>query len=282
MTTTETAPPHPTPAAAPPAPPAPPPQAARPWSKLLRGLILAVILLALVAAGGPLAYEWVQYRRSHSITDDAFVEAHIVNVAPQSVSGHIVRFLVDENDRVEQGQVVAEVDPVPYRDQVAVARAKLDTAEAELRRQQEALARLKIDVPLQIEVAKRTEATARADRAKADDSLKLTREEVARGIDAARPELDAARADYVLAKQEYDRFTSLFQQEAVTQRRAQEVTRAHAAAQAHVKLSEAKLAKALAEERKIEVSTRDVEAAHTVVQKAGKNVELAETGHDQI
>src|SRR5262245_57807832 len=105
MTTAETAPPpHPTLAAAPPAPPAPPPQAARPWSKMLRGLILAVLLLALVVAGGPFAYEWVQYRRSHSITDDAFVEAHIVNVAPQSVSGHIVRFLVDENERVEQGQ----------------------------------------------------------------------------------------------------------------------------------------------------------------------------------
>jgi multidrug resistance efflux pump len=30
-----------------------------------------------------------------SITDDAFVEAHIVNVAPEVVSGRIVRLLVD-------------------------------------------------------------------------------------------------------------------------------------------------------------------------------------------
>jgi membrane fusion protein, multidrug efflux system len=283
MTANETAPPpHPTPAAAPPAPPAPPPPAARPWSKVLRTLILAVILLALVVAGSPFAYEWVQYRRSHSITDDAFVEAHIVNVAAQSVSGHIVRFLVDENERVEQGQVVAEIDPVTYRDQVAVARAKLDTAEAELRRQQEALARLKIDVPLQIEVAKRSEAASRADRAKADEALKLTREEVARGIDEAKAALEASKADYVLAKQDYDRFTNLAQQQAVPPRRAEEATRTHASAQAHVNLSEAKLAKAKAEERKIEVSTRDVEVAHTQVQKAGKNVELAETGHDQI
>jgi membrane fusion protein (multidrug efflux system) len=178
--------------------------------------------------------------------------------------------------------MLAEIDPVPYRDQVAVARAKLETAEAELRRQQEALARLKIDVPLQIEVAKRSEAAAQADRAKADEALKLTREEIARGIDEARAGLEAAKADYTLAKQEYDRFTDLFKQEAVPKRRAEEVTRAHASAQAQVKLSEAKLAKALAEERKIEVSTRDVEVAHTVVEKASKNVELAETGHDQI
>ena len=37
---------------------------------------------------------WWSYRVSHSITDDAFVEAHIVNVAPEMVSGRIVRFLV--------------------------------------------------------------------------------------------------------------------------------------------------------------------------------------------
>src|SRR5262249_3631060 len=228
-------------------PPPPPPPAVRSGSKVLRNLILAVILLALVAAGGPFAYEWVQYRRSHSITDDAFVEAHIVNVAPQAESGDIVRFLVDENRRAEQGQRRAEIDPVPRRAPVAGAPPKLDEDEAELRGQQEALARLKIDVPLQIEVSKRSEAAARADRAKADEALKLTREEVAQGIDEARAGLDASKADCTLAKQEYDRFTALAQQQAVPPRRADEVTRAHASAQAHVKLSEAKLAKAMTE-----------------------------------
>src|SRR6516162_3743626 len=187
----------------------------RPW------LVWIAVLVALL--GSWFTFRWIQYRWSHSITDDVFVEAHIVNVAPQSVSGHIVRFLVDENDRVEQGQVLAEIDPVPYRDQVAVARAKLDTAEAELRRQQEALARLKIDVPLQIEVSKRSEAAARAARAKADEAHKLTKEEVAQGIDEARAGLEAAKADYTLAKQEYDRFTALARQEAVPSRRADEV-----------------------------------------------------------
>ena len=243
--------------------------------------MVVVVVLALVVAGW-FAYGWIQYRLSHSITDDAFVEAHIINIAPQAVSGHIVRFLVEENDKVQQGQVLAEIDPVSYRDQVAVARAKLDTAEAELRRQQEAMARLKIDVPLQIEVSKRSEAAARAARAKADEAHKLTKEEVAQGIDEARAGLEAAKADCVLAKQEYDRFTALAQQEAVPSRRADEVTRAYASAQAHVKLSEAKLAKAESEKLKIEVSTRDVEVAVTSVEKAAKNVELTETGHDQI
>jgi len=65
---------------------------------------------------------WVDYRRTHSITDDAFVEAHIVNVAPQLVSGRIIRFLADENDQVLQGQVLVEIDPIPYRDKVNISR----------------------------------------------------------------------------------------------------------------------------------------------------------------
>src|SRR5437588_5248434 len=96
---------------------------------------------------------WWSYRSSHSITDDAFVEAHIVNVAPEMVSGRIVRFLVEENDQVEKGQVLAEIEPVHYRDQVEQARGKLDLAEAELQRQVAALTKLKKEVPLQIDVA---------------------------------------------------------------------------------------------------------------------------------
>src|SRR5262245_26769397 len=73
--------------------------------------------------------QWWGYRLSHSITDDAFVEAHIINVAPEMVSGRVVRFLVEEDDKVKQGQLLAEVEPVHYRDQVEQARGKLDLAE---------------------------------------------------------------------------------------------------------------------------------------------------------
>src|SRR5262245_52511364 len=100
------------PPATPVAPPVPaPPRHPR---RLVRWAIwCAVGGLAIVAAY--FGISWWTYRLSHSITDDAFVEAHIVNVAPEMVSGRIVRFLVEENDRVEQGQLLAEIDPVHYR-----------------------------------------------------------------------------------------------------------------------------------------------------------------------
>src|SRR5262249_24344358 len=155
----------------------------------------------------PPAADWVKYRHGHSLTDDAFVETHIVNLAPEAVSGRIVRFSKDENDLVAAGDVLAEIDPTSYRDQVEVAKAKLTTAEAEWKRQELALVRLKVDVPLQIEIAKRTLVAARADRARAEESWKVTEDEVERGIDEAKAALDAAKADLALAQIEYDRYS---------------------------------------------------------------------------
>src|SRR5262249_61087677 len=114
----------------PPTPPVAPPVPApsRRLPRLVRWSVwCAAGAIAIVAAS--FGIHWWTYRLSHSITDDAFVEAHIVNVAPEMVSGRIVRFHVEENDRVEQGQVLAEIEPIHYRDQVAQARGKLDLAE---------------------------------------------------------------------------------------------------------------------------------------------------------
>src|SRR5262249_15074455 len=201
------------------------------------------------AAGGiaiALAYfgiHWWTYRVSHSITDDAFVEAHIVNVGPEMVSGRIVRFHVEENDRVEQGQVLLEIDPIHYRDQVEQARGKLDLAEAELKRQEAGLAKLEKEVPLQIGLAEQTLAGARTEEARAMDNLKLTTDEVNKTIDEAKAAVEVAKANLTLAKQEYDRWTTLAAQDATTKRKAQEVTRAHDAAQAELRLADARLAK---------------------------------------
>ncbi|HYT95021.1 MAG TPA: HlyD family secretion protein [Gemmataceae bacterium] len=225
---------------------------------------------------------WWTYRLSHSITDNAFVEAHIVNIAPEMVSGRLVRFHVEENDRVAQGQVLAEIEPVHYRDQVEQARGKLDLAAAELKRQEAGLAKLKKEVPLQIDVAKQTLAAARTEEARARDALRLTTDEVNKTIDEAKAAVALARANLTLAKQEYDRWTTLAAQDATTLRRAQEVTRAHDVAKAELRLADARLAKAEAARTRIEVANRDLEVAQTLVTKAGKVLDLAETGYDQI
>jgi membrane fusion protein (multidrug efflux system) len=249
---------------------------------VLRRIVILALVLAVAGVGLWLLAGWIQYRGRHSITDDAFVEAHIVNIAPELVSGRIVRFLVEENDRVEKGQVLAEVDPVPYRDKVDLARSKLDAAEAELARERADLERVRREVPIQVEIARRTFSSAEADRSRAASSLEYTNDDVDKGIDEARAGVKAARADLTLAQEEYGRFTRLYRQDASTQRRAQEVTRSHDAAQAQVDLAEARLAKALASRTQIDVARRALEGAQASKNKAEKGIELAEVGYDQI
>ena len=94
--------------------------------------------------------------------------------------------------------------------------------------------------------------------------------------------MELAQADLVLARQEYQRFTTLYQQDAVSLRRSQEVTRSHDAARAQKGVAAAKLALAEANRHQIDVAQRTLDAAEKTTQKALKSVDLAETGNDQI
>ncbi len=243
-------------------------------------LIGFAIILAVVA--GFFVIHWIVFRATNSITEDAFVEAHIVNVAAQMVSGRLVRFLVEENDHVQQGQVLAQIDPIHYRDQVDQARGKLDLAEAELNRQKAGLAKLNKEVPVQIAIAEKTLAASRIEAAKAEETLKLTTDEVNKTIEEARAALAVAQANETLAKLEFDRWTKLADQDAATKQKSDTVTQTFHAAGADGRLADARLAKAEAARTRIVIAKQDLEAAQILVAKAARSLELAQTGYDEI
>src|SRR6187401_768266 len=60
-------------------------------------------------------------------TDDAYVGAQKVLITPD-VSGKIISVTVKEGQQVATGDVLFQIDPVPYRLALAQARAKLDDA----------------------------------------------------------------------------------------------------------------------------------------------------------
>jgi len=60
-------------------------------------------------------------------TDDAFVEGHVALVGAE-VSGRVVEVTVEDNDRVQAGQLLVRLDPAEYEARVAKARADLDAA----------------------------------------------------------------------------------------------------------------------------------------------------------
>jgi membrane fusion protein (multidrug efflux system) len=241
------------------------------WLRL--GVVSALVLLAAV----PFVVPWVIHRSTHSITDDAFVQTHVVNMAPQEVSGHLVRYLVQEHDEVARGQLLAEIDPVPYREQVLLLQAKLDVAEAQLAAAQTSLEVLQAQVPREIEVAQRALAAARAEQARDDKTLQFTTQDVEKGIHEARSDLDAARARLVLAEKDHKRYATLFAKEAATQRDSQVATRTYRTTQAEVKASEARLGRALAAQNKVEAVRQAAVAAGHQAQKSEQALALAQT-----
>src|SRR6202047_4945042 len=90
-----------------------------------RTVILAVaILLVLVGV----FFLW-RYLRTYESTDDAQVDVHLYPVSAR-VSGYGVKVNVDDNQWVQQGTVLVEIDPKDYEVAVAQAQANLANAEA--------------------------------------------------------------------------------------------------------------------------------------------------------
>jgi membrane fusion protein, multidrug efflux system len=95
--------------------------------KLLAGVLGVAVLAVLLVFGIP----WVEAMLNTVSTDDAYVNGHVTFVAPR-VAGQISRVLVDDNNRVRKGDLIAELDKEPYRVAVSEKQAAVDTAQADL------------------------------------------------------------------------------------------------------------------------------------------------------
>ena len=95
--------------------------------RLAMGVVAALVLAAIGIFGVP----WIQLTLNTVSTDDAYVNGHVTFVAAR-VSGQISRVFVDDNNRVHKGDVLAQLDKEPYEDEVALKRAAVDTAKADL------------------------------------------------------------------------------------------------------------------------------------------------------
>ena len=62
-------------------------------------------------------------------TDDAFVEGHIVTVAPR-VSGPVIQLNIEDNQFVKKGDLLLEIDPKDYEVKLKQTEAKLEEAKA--------------------------------------------------------------------------------------------------------------------------------------------------------
>ena len=85
-----------------------------------RAITFCVLAIIAVAAGF-IIVDALKYQS----TDDAYVETTTVSVAPK-VSGQIVKTYITDNQKVKEGDLIAEIDPVDYEIKLEQASAKYE------------------------------------------------------------------------------------------------------------------------------------------------------------
>ncbi len=148
-----------------------------------------VVVLALVLGFG---IPWTIESLNTVSTDDAYVNGHVTFVAAR-VRGQVARVLVDDNNRVRRGDLLVELDKEPYRTAVAVKKAAVDSAEADLK--------------LANATARGIEAEARSRRWKLQRAMEDVANQVAAlhtrvaGVDKSKAALKLAELEFERARQ---------------------------------------------------------------------------------
>jgi membrane fusion protein (multidrug efflux system) len=115
-----------------------------PPKKSRKRFLLPAIFAALVALaiGGTVYYVHARHFES---TDDAFVEGHIVQIAPR-IAGQVAQVLVNDNDHVTKGQTLAVIDSRDFDAKLAEANASLQAAQGRLSESRTSVASLDAQV----------------------------------------------------------------------------------------------------------------------------------------
>lgn len=222
-----------------------------------RKLIVFLVMAAIVIAVSIPLY---RYFASYESTDDAQIDGYIYPVSAR-VAGYVLRVTVDDNQFVQAGTVLAELDPKDY--EVAVANAKATFAN--LRSSSEAA---RINVPLTSVNTSSQLSTSEADVENAEAGLA----EAGSQFDAAQATLRQAEANDLKAQDDVNRYKPLAAKDEIPQ---QTFTQAVDSQKATAAAVEAAKSSAGAAEQA-------VTAAHTRVSQAQAGLHYAQTRPQQI
>ncbi len=94
-------------------------------------LILPILLLAALGGGCSYGWHWWIVGRFLETTEDAYLQADKVTVAPR-IAGHVAEVLVGDNQPVRAGDVIARLDDREYRVMLKQAEAEVGKSRAQL------------------------------------------------------------------------------------------------------------------------------------------------------
>jgi membrane fusion protein, multidrug efflux system len=199
---------------------------------------------AALVAGALVFFAWRYYAVRES-TDDAQIDGHVAPVAAQ-VGGAVLAVNVEDNQRVEAGALLVQIDPRDY--EVAVARAKADLAE-------DVAAARAAQGGVPVTAASTASAVQRAESELAGAKARLA---------SARARLREAEARDAKAAQDLQRLEGLVQKDEVSRQEYDAATLAQQAGRAGREAAEAAVKEA---EQAIEAAQARLAEARTAPQQ---------------
>lgn len=229
---------------------------ARPNPKRRRNIVILIVVVVTLVGG---AFLW-RYLSSYESTDDAQADVHLYPVSAR-ISGYVIKVNVDDNQWVEKGAVLVEIDPKDYEVAVAQAQANLTNAEATAQS-------LNITVPItSVNSSSQLQSTA-SDVVNTNAGIIAAQRQLA----AAQAQVEQALANDVKAQDDLKRYKQLVDKKEVAD---QVYDQALAAA----KSSTAAVAAARANES---AAQQFVAQAQSRQVQAEANHQYAETGPQQV
>jgi len=188
-------------------------------ARLAIGLIAIVLLVV-----GLLAW---RYFSSYESTDDAQIDGHLNSVSAR-VSGHVIKLNVDDNQYVQQGTVLVEIDPADY--QVALEQAQAQYADAQAQASASG-----INVPITNVNTSSQVASAQAGVANAKAGVAAARQQ----FEAAKAQVAEAEANNVKAQNDLVRYKELIDKQEISQQQYDQAIASAKASAASVEASKA-------------------------------------------
>jgi membrane fusion protein (multidrug efflux system) len=217
---------------------------------------------------------WYRVTAGRESTDDAQVDAHVTQIAAR-IGGTVARVAVTDNQLVEAGAVLVELDPRDFQVAVDKARAELADAEAAAQAAQS-------NVPITATQTTSNVTTARGGIAQAEAAVVAAEKE----IDAAKARLVTAQAkqreaeaNATKAARDVERLRGLLAKDEVSQQQFDSAAAAADAQKASVDSAKSQVVEA---EAGIRVAESRLTQTHAGEQQARADLSTAQTGPQQV
>jgi membrane fusion protein (multidrug efflux system) len=184
-------------------------------------VLIALVVLLVVG------FFMYRYFTSYESTDDAQVDGHINSVSAR-ISGHVIKLNVQDNQYVQAGTVLVEIDRTDY--QVAYERAKADFADA-----QATAVAAGVTVPITSVNTNSQIAASEADVASARAGIQAAQQQ----FQAAKAQLQEAEANNVKAQNDLARYKQLVEKQEISHQQYDQATAAAQAGAAGVEAARA-------------------------------------------